>query len=155
MTAHYHNAVSPHRYKVRVYYEDTDAGGVVYHASYLRFAERARTEALRDAGSDHALLQSEHGLSFVVRRLEIRYLRPAKLDDALIVLTDTLTLGAANVQLRQVVRREDERQNLAIMRVELACIRQDTGKPARIPMRWRVALGQMATNTPGSAHSGA
>ncbi len=70
-----------HRYAVRVYYEDTDAGGVVYHASYLRFAERARTEALRDLGIPHADLLQRFTLMFVVRRIEVDYLRPARLDE--------------------------------------------------------------------------
>ena len=70
-----------HRYDVRVYYEDTDAGGVAYHASYLRFAERARTEALRDAGIPHAELLERFTLMFVVRRIEVDYLRPARLDE--------------------------------------------------------------------------
>ena len=71
---------------LRVYYEDTDAGGIVYHASYLRFAERARTEALRDAGVPHDELVAQFGLIFVVRRVEMDYLRPARLDDSLIVV---------------------------------------------------------------------
>ena len=70
-----------HRYAVRVYYEDTDAGGVVYHASYLRFAERARTEALRDLGIPHAELAAAIRLMFMVRRIEVDYLRPARLDE--------------------------------------------------------------------------
>ena len=65
-----------HRYAVRVYYEDTDAGGVVYHANYLRFAERARTEALRDLGIPHAELLRQFGLMFVVRRIKVDYLAP-------------------------------------------------------------------------------
>src|ERR1700735_3643878 len=77
-----------HRYAVRVYYEDTDAGGVAYHASYLRFAERARTEALRDLGIPHADLLQRFTLMFVVRRIEVDYLRPARLDDSLTVVTE-------------------------------------------------------------------
>ena len=77
-----------HRYTLRVYYEDTDAGGVVYHANYLRFAERARTEALRDLGLPHADAGERIGLMFVVRRVEVDYLRPARLDDSLTVVTE-------------------------------------------------------------------
>src|SRR3954467_14056691 len=86
-----------HRYAVRVYYEDTDAGGVVYHAAYLRFAERARTEALRDLGVPHAEMLAGHNVMFVVRRIEVDYLRPARLDDSLTVVTESLAVGGASV----------------------------------------------------------
>ena len=88
---------------LRVYYEDTDAGGVVYHANYLRYAERARTEALRDAGIPHADLVERFGLMFVVHRAEIDYVRPAMLDDLLVVETETMDVGGATVLLRQTV----------------------------------------------------
>ena len=93
-----------HRYAVRVYYEDTDAGGVAYHASYLRFAERARTEALRDMGIPHADLLQCFTLMFVVRRVEVDYLRPARLDDSLIGVTDSRAGGGASVLFPQEVR---------------------------------------------------
>ena len=96
-----------HRYAVRVYYEDTDAGGVAYHATYLRFAERARTEALRDAGIPHADLVQRFNLMFVVRRIEVDYLRPARLDNSLTVVTEPLAVGGASVTLRQDVRGPD------------------------------------------------
>jgi acyl-CoA thioester hydrolase len=86
-----------HRYAVRVYYEDTDAGGVVYHATYLRFAERARTEALRAAGVPHAELLERFALMFVVRHVEVHYVRPAHLDDSLVVVTEPLEIGGATV----------------------------------------------------------
>src|SRR5690242_6692965 len=89
-----------HCYPVRVYYEDTDAGGVVYHATYLRYAERARTEALRDAGIPHAELVERFSLMFVVRSIEVDYLRPARLDESLIVVTEPLAVGGATVTLR-------------------------------------------------------
>ena len=99
---------------MRVYYEDTDAGGVVYHATYLRFAERARTEALRDAGIPHAELLERFTLMFVVRRIEVDYLRPARLDDLLIVVTEPLAVGGAirdiapgRARAGRVVRRAD------------------------------------------------
>src|SRR6185295_903984 len=97
-----------HRYAIRVYYEDTDAGGVVYHATYLRFAERARTEALRDLGIPHADLVSEHGVMFMVRRIKVDYLLPARLDDSLVVVTQPLVVGAASLELRQLVVRATE-----------------------------------------------
>src|SRR3954464_10182086 len=94
---------SIHRFGVRVYYEDTDAGGVVYHATYLRYAERARTEALRDAGIPHAELVERFGLMFMVRRAEIDYVRAAVLDDLLVIETETMDVGGATVLLRQAV----------------------------------------------------
>src|SRR5215472_14268487 len=93
-----------HCYAVRVYYEDTDAGGVAYHASYLRFAERARTEALRDLGIPHSELLQRFTLMFVVRRVEVDYLGPARLDDSLTVVTEPLAVRGATVTLRQDVR---------------------------------------------------
>src|ERR1700734_1676991 len=89
----------------RVYYEDTDAGGVVYHANYLRFAERARTEALRDFGIPHTELVSQHGLMFMVRRVKVDFLDASRLDDSLEVVTRTQHVGAATVDLCQSVVR--------------------------------------------------
>src|SRR5580693_2433163 len=92
-----------HRYTLRVYYEDTDAGGVVYHASYLRYAERARTEALRDLRIPHAALIAQYGLMFVVRRIKVDYLRPARIDESLTVVTQPVQVGGASLLLRQEV----------------------------------------------------
>src|SRR5205823_3489983 len=86
-----------HRYRVRVYFEDTDAGGIVYHANYLRFAERARTEAMRDLGIPHAELVAEHNLMFIVHRIKMDYLRPARLDDSIVVETEVVLVGGASV----------------------------------------------------------
>jgi acyl-CoA thioester hydrolase len=130
-----------HRYAVRVYYEDTDAGGVAYHATYLRFAERARTEALRDAGIPHAGLLERFTLMFVVRRIEVDYLRPARLDDSLIVVTEPLAVGGASVTLRQDVRGSEG--SCAVLTVRLACVKPGEGRPARLPQRWRAALNDM------------
>ncbi|MGH7066399.1 MAG: tol-pal system-associated acyl-CoA thioesterase [Acetobacteraceae bacterium] len=130
--------MSDHRFSCRVYFEDTDAGGLVYHASYVRFAERARTEALRDLGIPHATLIDEFGLIFVVRRIKLDYLRPARLDDVLEVSTKVLGLGASRIDLSQVILRKSE--TVAEAEVMLACVRQRDGRPARIPPRWRDAL---------------
>ena len=130
-----------HRYAVRVYYEDTDAGGVVYHATYLRFAERARTEALRAAGIPHAALVQEFALMFMVRRIEVDYLHPARLDDSLIVVTEPLAVGGAPVRLRQDVR--GPQGSCAVLTVRLACVQPAEGKPARLPQRWRTVLADM------------
>lgn len=132
---------STHRYPIRVYYEDTDAGGIVYHANYLRFAERARTEALRDAGVPHSALVERHGLMFVVHRADIDYMRPARLDDLLMVETETLDVTAASVLLRQTVMGSSG--TCAEARIKLACVRTEGNRPARIPPDWREALAAM------------
>ncbi len=126
------------RLSVRVYYEDTDAGGIVYHARYLAFAERARTEAMRNSGAPHDELATQHGLIFVVRRVEMDYLRPARLDDLLDVTTETVTLGGASLSVRQSFAVGEA--SVGVLRVKLACIRQADGRPARIPDRWHAAL---------------
>jgi acyl-CoA thioester hydrolase len=138
-----------HRYHLRVYYEDTDAGGVVYHASYLRFAERARTEALREMGIPHAELVDDHNLMFMVHRLEVDYLRPARPDDSLVVETMVLAQAGASVQLRQVVLGPGG--PCADLRVRLACVQTGPArenkpggnKPGRIPPRWRQTLNAL------------
>lgn len=127
-----------HGFPVRVYYEDTDAGGVAYHATYLRWAERARTEAMREAGAPHSDLVTQHGLSFMVRRVEMEYLRPARLDDLLTVMTCALHVRAASAEIRQSFVRDGEA--LAEAAILLACVRLADGRPGRIPDRWRRAL---------------
>jgi acyl-CoA thioester hydrolase len=131
-----------HRYHLRVYYEDTDAGGVVYHASYLRFAERARTEALRDMGIPHAEMVGHFSLMFMVRRIEVDYLRPARPDDSLCVETEVQAVGGATVLLRQAV--VSPKGLCAELIVRLACVRTGgNNKPDRIPPGWRDALAAM------------
>jgi acyl-CoA thioester hydrolase len=140
-----------HRYAVRVYYEDTDAGGVAYHASYLRFAERARTEALRDMGIPHAELLQCFTLMFVVRRIEVDYLRPARLDDSLTVVTEPVAVGGASVVLRQDVRGAEG--SCAVLAVRLACIHAGEARPGRLPPRWRAALTEMCIAARGETGS--
>jgi len=138
-----------HRYPLRVYYEDTDAGGVAYHASYLRFAERARTEALRDLGVPHSEMTSQHGVMFMVRRVKVDYLGPTLLDDSLVVITEPLAIRAASMDLRQRVVRSAQRAGdlgeraLVVLEVRLACVRLSDGRPTRLPARWREALRAM------------
>src|ERR1700684_3326961 len=122
---------SSHRYTLRVYYEDTDAGGVVYHASYLRYAERARTEALRDLGLPHSALVAQYGVMFVVRRIKVDYLRPARLDESLTIVTEPLLVGGASVVLRQEVQGSAGPR--AVREVQLPCVPPNGEKPARLP----------------------
>jgi len=131
-----------HRFPVRVYFEDTDAGGIVYHANYLRFAERARTEALRAMGLPHSEMMLRHGMIFVVRRVELDYQRPARLDDSLVIETSALSVGGASARLQQRVARGSE--TLAIVDVTLVSVREETGRPERIPPPWRDGLTAMA-----------
>lgn len=118
---------------VRVYYEDTDAGGVVYYANYLRFMERARTEWLRSLGLEQQVLMSEAGILFAVRRAEVDYLRPARLDDALQVVTEIDRLAGASLDFLQSVRREGETGALCRARVQVVCLRAGDLRPTRIP----------------------
>lgn len=129
----------PHLYTMRVYYEDTDAGGIVYYANYLRFIERARTEALRALGIPHAQLVAQFARMFVVRRVEMDYLRPARLDDSLHIATSAEDIGGASLILRQDVRAEDGAA-LATARVRIACVAADNGAAKRIPPAWHTKL---------------
>lgn len=115
---------------VRVYYEDTDAAGIVYHANYLKFMERARTEWLRARGFEQDALLAQ-GLVFAVSRLEIDYVRPARFNDALECVVALAALRRASLALTQSVRRGGE--DLARARVEVACIDARALKPRRIP----------------------
>lgn len=132
----------PHRFPVRVYFEDTDAGGVAYHAAYLRWAERARTESLRAMHLPHAAMMERYKAMLVVRRIEVAYVRPARLDEPLIVETRIRALGAASLDLDQRVLRETGEEELARLQVGLVCVRADDLKPVRIPEPWRRELGR-------------
>jgi acyl-CoA thioester hydrolase len=124
-------------YPVRVYYEDTDAVGVVYHANYLKFAERARTEMLRRLGIEQARLRAESGISFVVRRGTLDFRAPARLDDDLVVATRLSAVGAASLDLDQEVRRGGE--SLVLLSFKIAAIGRN-GRPQRLPATLRAAL---------------
>ena len=97
-----------HIFTLRVYYEDTDAGGIVYYANYLRFAERARTEYLRSVGADHQTLLAEDGIAFTVRQCSVDYMSPAFLDDPLEVHTRFLEVRGASLRAEQVVKRKTD-----------------------------------------------
>ena len=132
-----------HLFPVRVYYEDTDAVGVVYHTSYLRFAERARTEMLRAAGLQQSELWGENGIGFVVRRCAVHFLARARLDDHLQVATRLLDLRGASLDLGQDIRRDGS--DLVRLRVKLACMRTD-GRAARLPEQVRAAFVEFLSN---------
>lgn len=121
----------PFVWPVRVYFQDTDAGGVVYHASYVNFFERARTEWLRTFGYSNAGLMNELGVMFVVRRLELNYLKPALLDDMLDVTAQVKELGRSRVTLLQTVLRDGE--VLTEGEVHLVCVAADSFKPVSVP----------------------
>jgi acyl-CoA thioester hydrolase len=125
-------------FRLRVYWEDTDAGGIVYYANYLKFIERARTEALLDLGISQNALRARFGVLFAVRDLQMSYLAPARLEDELVVTTRAGAIGGARLTLVQDIWREET--CLAKCRVLLVCLGPD-GRPARMPPELREALG--------------
>jgi len=134
---------SEHVWPIRVYFEDTDAGGVVYYANYLKFVERARTELLRAAGLDHVALAKAFGVQIVVRNCAVEYIAPARLDDALEVRSRITTMGGASFSIRQEVHRpmpgETGNTLLAAADVRLACVDGEF-RPARLPEPLKRAL---------------
>ncbi len=119
-----------HSFPVRIYYEDTDAAGIVYYANYLRYAERARTEWLRELGHAHRAITDSSGLAFAVRRCLTDYLKPARLDDLLSVESVVTTVKPASLELIQEVMRGPDL--LARMEIKLACL-DNSLKPAKMP----------------------
>ncbi len=131
-----------HRWPVRIYYEDTDAGGIVYHARYLCFCERARTEFLRALGLEHRTLRARHGMLVTVRRATLDLRAPAHLDDALEVVTRIGSARGARMRLRQTVRRGEA--VLAVVDLELALVGTDL-RPRRAPAELAAALDAWVT----------
>ena len=135
-----------HRYAVRVYYEDTDAGGVVYHANHLRWFERARSDMLRLLGIDQrSALDAGEGM-YAIADLTIRYLAPARLGDAVLVETRIGTVRASSCILQQNVSRDDVQLSEASVRVGF--IGSD-GRPKRQPRAWREQLAALALDPKG------
>lgn len=126
-----------HYFPLRVYYEDTDAGGIVYHANYLKFAERARSEFLRLIGWEHGRLARDTGLNWVVHRIDITFRQPAHLDEALVVSTGLHALHAASVHVVQNIRRGGD--DLARLAVDLVLL-SASGRPGRAPPALRASL---------------
>jgi acyl-CoA thioester hydrolase len=123
--------VADFTFPVRVYWEDTDAGGVVYYANYLRFLERARSEWLRDLGIDQVRLMREERLQFAVVEANVRYHRPAKFDDELVVSVTLESLRGASLEMGQEIRRGKEL--LVSATVRAACLDADTLRPKPLP----------------------
>ncbi|MEM9432729.1 MAG: tol-pal system-associated acyl-CoA thioesterase [Pseudomonadota bacterium] len=124
----------PHRFELRVYYEDTDFAGIVYYANYLKFIERARSEWVREIGIDQVALKRDRDLVFAVRRVEADYLSPAEFDDILLVETAVVELSAARLVLTQNISRQTAR--LFQSTVTLVCLNGD-GRPTRFPAELR------------------
>lgn len=122
-------------YPVRVYYQDTDTGGVVYHGSYLNFMERARYEWLRDLGFTADTMIRSHKMIFLIRSLSIEYFKPAVLDDLLNISVKVTEIGRSRITLQQqIVRGQD---TLAEATVHAVCVGSDTLKPISIPVSLR------------------
>lgn len=131
-----------HRFAIRVYYEDTDAGGVVYHANYLRFFERARSDMLMLAGVDHAEALAAGEGSYVVSGADLRFVRPARLNEALIVRSRIEDVRRASCLIQQSVMRDDAL--LCEGRITVAWVGSD-GRPRRQPKNWLEAFGAVTT----------
>lgn len=134
-----------HRWALRVYYEDTDAAGLVYYANYLKFAERARTEMLRCGGIDQARLRRDTGVLLVVRRATIDFLAPARLDDELTVATRLLSHAGATLELAQDIARGAD--VLVRLGCRIACIGA-AGRPTRLPPALSAAIAAFSRHDP-------
>lgn len=131
-----------HPHTLRVYWEDTDAGGVVFYANYLKFFERARTEWLRSAGIEQSVLKEQTGAIFVVADVQIRYMASAKLDDVLTITAKVAELGKASLLMEQKAWRGDTL--LAEGKVRVGCVDAQTLRPRRMPEEVLQALGKGA-----------
>ena len=121
---------APFVHQIRIYWEDTDAGGVVYYANYLKFMERARTEWLRSLGFEQQVLRASHGVVFVVRHVEIDYLAPARLDDLLVVSTQRTEMTRTCLTVAQEITANTL---LTRANVQIVCIDPESFKPVKIP----------------------
>lgn len=129
------STVNEFTWPVRVYYESTDAGGVVYHAEYLKFLERARTEWLRSLGFEQTALRTDDGVLFVVHSMQIKYVLPAKFNELLQVKSRLVELGRSRFVFDQKLLREDRILNQAV--VEVVCVADATFKPTALPTHIR------------------
>ena len=127
--------MNPFVWKVRVYWEDTDAGGVVYHSRYLNFFERARTEWLREKGVHQAKLAEEDNALFAIRHMDIDFLQAARLDDELDVTVHTVDARGVRMTFSQDMKRCSDQQLVATAKLTAVCLRADNFKPTRMP-KW-------------------
>ncbi len=127
--------MNPFVWKVRVYWEDTDAGGVVYHSRYLNFFERARTEWLRSIGIYQAKIASEDNVLFAIRNMDIDFVQAARLDDELDITVHSVNAGGVRMTLSQDVTRCCDRQSVATANMTAVCLTADSFKPTRMP-KW-------------------
>lgn len=126
------NKMNPFKWPVRVYYEDTDAGGVVYHARYVAFFERARTEMLRASGFSQQIMLQED-IAFAVRRMSIEFIKPAVLDDLLVIETSIVQVNNASIEFLQLLRHEAKNSVLSEARVIVASVSKSNMKAIRLP----------------------
>lgn len=133
-----------HTWPVRVYYEDTDAGTVVFYANYLKFMERARTEWLRTLGVEQKSLMTEHDIGFVVASLDMRYHAAARLDDLLTIQTSITQVGRASLNFAQRVMLLD--QVLADGNIRVGCVKLNTMKPTALPRELQYKISQLDRN---------
>ena len=131
-----------HVFPIRVYYEDTDSGGIVYYANYLRFAERARSEMLRFLGIESGKLMQEEGLIVAVKKCSIDFLQSARLDDLLLVKTRLIKISGASIRINQTITKDE--LDLVYMDLKLASISLE-GRPLRLPLRIRNQLEEFKT----------
>ena len=132
--------MNPFVWKVRVYWEDTDAGGVVYHSQYLNFFERARTEWLRSKGVHQEKLVSEDNVLFAIRHMDINFVQAARLDDELDITVHTVKASGVRINFSQDMTRCSDRQLVATAKLTAACLRADSFKPTRMPKWIRAAI---------------
>lgn len=140
-----HQAGNRFLWPVRVYYEDTDGGGVVYHANYLKFMERARTEWLRHLGFEQTELRQRLGVLFVVRGINLHYKRPANFNDELVVETRLRKMGRSLLEFEQIISRNDGQntEHLTQAVIEVVCVEAGEFKPAAIPNSIRNVIKMM------------
>jgi len=131
--------MNAHILDIRIYYEDTDAGGIVYHSNFLNFAERARCELLREVGYECSKIEQDLGFLFVVKHADIK---PARLDDALQVKTTLESMRNSSFQMRQIVQKDG--QDLCNMLITLVCVETNEIKPVRFPDILREKLNHYA-----------
>ena len=127
--------MNPFVWKVRVYWEDTDAGGVVYHSQYLNFFERARTEWLREKGIHQAKIARQDNVLFAIRHMDINFVQAARLDDELDITVHSVETGGVRMTFKQDMTRCSDGQLVATAKLTAVCLKADNFKPTRMP-RW-------------------